>query len=938
MTHKPRFRTLTAAITLATATITATAGTPDFQLDLRGSFAGNGAEILSHDSSTGRVFVTNSNDNTVDVIDISDPDTPVLLLQIDVSPYGAGVTSVAANDGLIAAAIESASATTPGVIAVFDPDGNLLRIFGAGVLPDNVVFSPDGNYILSANEGEPNGTDPRGSVTVIDLTEGLDKATAQLADFSAFDGQEATLRARGVRIFDGTVAGRDLEPEYVAVSPAGDVAYVTLQEANAVGVVDLATATVLDVLPLGLKDHSRGLPAAASIEFPALPVLGTTPAGQEILLGGFSGLWYEGMDATSGALQFVTVPDRGPNGEPTDVDNDGAVERPFVLPDYQARVVRFELATDNTISITDTLLLTRADGTTPITGLPNIDGADEEPVDLNGNALPLDEFGADLEGVVIDGAGNYWMVDEYRPAIYQFDPAGQLLNRYIPEGTAAAAGQPVGTYGSETLPAEYANRRRNRGFEAMALDTDAGILYAFIQTPLSNPDRAAGDASRIIRMLGIDPADGSVVAEYVYVLNKPAFREGNVDKIGDAVYAGNSEFYVIERDSAVSATAKKPISKISLLGATNLRDPSAPALNAGLTLEQHTPDDLAGLGIRPVDKVKITNLPSIGYQAGDKPEGLALLPDGRLAVLNDNDFGLLDTPIPVDGSVPLNPEPTPVVLGLIDFTQPAGLDASDRDNAINITNWPVWGMFMPDTIATYADADGNTYFVTANEGDDRGEDERIGDLTLDPTVFPNATDLQQNEQLGRLGASTVDGNLDDDPELERLQVYGARSFTIWDRFGNLVYDSGDDLEQRTAAAFPDHFNSNNDEGPSLESRSDNKGPEPEALAVATLPDGRVVAYVGLERIGGVAAYDVTDPRNVTFLQYVNNRDFTQAFDEDALLIDPTLARDLAPEGIVVFTGPEGKPMVGIANEVSFTTTLYDISVDTIFNSSFEGDD
>ncbi len=936
MTHKPRFRTLTSAIALAAASITAIAGIPDFQLDLRGSFAGNGAEILSHDSSTGRVFVTNANDNTVDVIDISDPDTPALLLQIDLSPFGAGVTSVAAHDGLIAAAIENANATSPGVIAVFDPDGQLLRTFDAGVLPDNVVFSPDGNYLLSANEGEPDGTDPIGSVTVIDLTQGLDQASAQLADFSAFDGQEATLRARGVRIFDGTVAGQDLEPEYIAVSPTGEVAYVTLQEANAVGVVDLATATVLDVLPLGLKDHSRGLPTATTIEFPTLPVLGTTPAGQEIRLGGFSGLWYEGMDATSGALQFVTVPDRGPNGEPTDVDNDGEVERPFVLPDYQARVVRFELATDNTISITDTLLLTRADGATPITGLPNVAGADEEPVDLNGAALPLDAFGADLEGVVIDGAGNYWMVDEYRPAIYQFDPVGQLLNRYIPQGTAAAAGQPVGTYGSETLPPEYANRRRNRGFEAMALDTDTGIVYAFIQTPLSNPDRATGDASRIIRMLGINPADGSVVAEYVYLLNKPAFREGNVDKIGDAVYTGNNEFYVIERDSAVSATAKKPISKISLLGATNLRDPNAPALNAGLTLEQHTPEDLATLGIRPVDKVKITNLPSIGYQAGDKPEGLALLPDGRLAVINDNDFGLLDTPIPVDGSVPLNPQPTPVVLGMIDFTQPAGLDASDRDDAINITHWPVWGMFMPDTIATFADADGNTYFVTANEGDDRGEDERIGDLSLDPAVFPNAADLQQNEQLGRLGASTVDGNLDDDPELERLQVYGARSFTIWDRFGNLVYDSGDDLEQRTAAAFPDHFNANNDEGPSLESRSDNKGPEPEALAVSTLPDGRVVAFIGLERIGGVAAYDVTDPRNVTFLQYVNNRDFTQTYNEDALELDPTLAGDLAPEGIAVFTGPEGKPMIGIANEVSFTTTLYDISVDTIFNNGFEG--
>ena len=101
-----------------------------------------------------------------------------------------------------------------------------------------------------------------------------------------------------------------------------------------------------------------------------------------------------------------------------------------------------------------------------------------------------------------------------------------------------------------------------------------------------------------------------------------------------------------------------------------------------------------------------------------------------------------------------------VAFGRKDHSLPGNeLDPSDRDSGINIGNWPVLGMHMPDSAVAYG-ANGNTYLVTANEGDARSEDERIEDFVLDPTVFPNAADLQQRSQLGRLGASTIDGDID----------------------------------------------------------------------------------------------------------------------------------------------------------------------------------
>jgi len=167
------------------------------------------------------------------------------------------------------------------------------------------------------------------------------------------------------------------------------------------------------------------------------------------------------------------------------------------------------------------------------------------------------------------------------------------------------------------------------------------------------------------------------------------------------------------------------------------------------------------------------------------------------------------------------------------------------------------------------------------------------------------------------------GDSDGDGLYEALYAYGARSFSIWKQHGKRleqVYDSGDLLEQITAAAFPVDFNSNNDENASFDSRSDNKGPEPEGVTVGIIK-GRHFAFISLERMGGVMVFDVSNPVEPEFIQYVNNRDFNG----DA---EAGTAGDLGPEGLTfipALESPTGNPMLAIANEVSGSTSLFEIN-------------
>lgn len=482
-----------------------------------GIFDEGGAEIVVYDAGSQQLFVVNAEDETVDILDISDPTTPAKVGAIDASAYGDGANSVAVHNGLVAVAVQADPATDPGSVVFYDTDGNYLNHVTVGALPDMVTFTPNGRYVLVANEGEPNDdydVDPEGSVSIINVSQGaasLSDQNVKTADFNHFD---YAYLDDSVRIFGpSATVSQDLEPEYITVSPDSRVAYVSLQENNAIAEIDIRRATVKRIVGLGFKDHSL---------------------------------------------------------------------------------------------------------------------------------------------------------------------------------------------------------------------------------------------------------------------------------------AGN------------------------------------------------------------------------------------------------------------------------------------GIDAGDKDDVINIANWPVYGMYQPDAIALTI-AKGQYFIVTANEGDARdydafSEEERIKDLTLDPTAFPNANDLQENEQIGRLNVTTENGDFDGDGDYDALFAYGARSFSIFTRSGQLVYDSGDDFEQIVAVASPDYFNSNNDDNDSFDNRSDNKGPEPEGVTVGVV-NGRSYAFIGLERQGGIMVYDITDPYSPNFVQYINNRDFSG---------DPEAgtAGDLAPEGITFISAsdsPNGMALLVVGNEVSGTTTIYQIN-------------
>ncbi len=262
-------------------------------------------------------------------------------------------------------------------------------------------------------------------------------------------------------------------------------------------------------------------------------------------------------------------------------------------------------------------------------------------------------------------------------------------------------------------------------------------------------------------------------------------------------------------------------------------------------------------------------------------------------------------------------------LGFKDHMLPGNaLDANDIDGGINILNWPVRGVYMPDSIGSYK-AQGQTYLVMANEGDTRvypgySEEVRVSALTLDPAAFPTGTELKKTNNLGRLTITKANVDPDTDGDADVLYSIGGRSFSIRDEVGRLVYDSGDDFEQLTALLLPLNFNASHTSN-TRDSRSSSKGPEPEGLALGKAY-GRRLAFVGFERVGGIVVYDISNPTAPELLDYVNNRNFTNPFDFST-------AGDLGPEGLLFIEAddsPNGKPLLVVANEISGTTTIFQL--------------
>ena len=309
--------------------------------------------------------------------------------------------------------------------------------------------------------------------------------------------------------------------------------------------------------------------------------------------------------------------------------------------------------------------------------------------------------------------------------------------------------------------------------------------------------------------------------------------------------------------------------------------------------------------------------------------------------------------------------------------------------AINIKPWAnVRGLYMPDAIASY-ELNGKTYIISANEGDARtwgednseyftgddkkgfveewrvkhlvhkdGFDRRLGDdlpahlrllakgAELNPTNFAycgakvaDAGDCRADHNLGRLNITWTEGyqkNSDGSPKLnergnlvyDHLYSYGTRSVSIWTENAqqtglDLVWDSGDHFEQYIAKHHPEIFNFNHEES-GLDNRSDNKGPEPEGLTIGQIGE-KTFAFIGLERVGGVMVYDVSNPKQPIFVQYINSRDFKA----DDKTIEAGLAGDLGPEGLAFIPAnqsPSKTPLLIVGNEVSGTTAIYDINI------------
>lgn len=309
------------------------------------------------------------------------------------------------------------------------------------------------------------------------------------------------------------------------------------------------------------------------------------------------------------------------------------------------------------------------------------------------------------------------------------------------------------------------------------------------------------------------------------------------------------------------------------------------------------------------------------------------------------------------------------------------LDVSDRDSKIDIKTWTgLVGMYQPDSIANYQ-VNGQTYLVTANEGDSRewlkdedayfagnlaqGYVENIrmkhlfnskgfnaeGDYPahlqkiangvkgakLNPVTFAycgaTATevgDCRKDGNLGRLNIAWNMGyqtNADGSPKLDangrltydKLYAYGARSFSIWNTQGQLVWDSGSEFEKKVAELFPTYFNSDH-EAVSLDDRSDNKGPEPEGITLGTI-GAKTFAFIGLERMSGVMVYDITTPMQPKFIEYFTTRNFVET--------DSAKQGDLGPEGLIFIAAkdsPNGKPLLVVGNEVSGSTAIYQVNV------------
>lgn len=362
-------------------------------------------------------------------------------------------------------------------------------------------------------------------------------------------------------------------------------------------------------------------PIDPSVSYPAKAILNkhsvmNTVGNVKVYNGGFGS-----AAASSGDGYFYIMTDRGPN-----IDGNEDNEKIFSNPDFTPQIGKFKLQGDSLVLV-DIIEIKNPAGQ-KITGLPNPIGAGgtgETPKDINGNLLDTDVYGLDPEGLVAMKDGSFWVSDEYGPHIVHLNAAGQEIERINPYNTA------------KKLPPVFTKRRANRGMEGLTITPDGKYLVGLMQSPLYNPDKSVKRKATICRIVFLELATGKI-QEYLYALESPDVSNSEITAIT------NTTFLVLERDGNMpgkDANCSKKIYKIDVSNATDVtNDLESGKMIGEKTIEQCTPSEVMAAGIVIVSKELAFDIMSIPNYPHDKPEGVIIINDNLIAIVNDDDFGI----------------------------------------------------------------------------------------------------------------------------------------------------------------------------------------------------------------------------------------------------------------------------------------------------------
>jgi len=404
-------------------------------------------------------------------------------------------------------------------------------------------------------------------------------------------------------------------------------------------------------------DNHATAALVATCVLPRTTLAASAGAEPAVMLGGISDLFVQAADPEGASVRrrAWVVTDRGPNGI-TRVD--GREQRTLAAPSFTPRILEASIEWDPrhprqlAVALTGTLPLRDLSGR-PVSGRPNGLGNDPSVIDPQGRvAIAPHVDGVDTEGVVRTRGGTFWLAEEYRPSLVAADGDGTLRRRFVPAGVSLPG---AGVEIVDSLPAVYAQRRDNRGFEALAIAPDESRLFALLQSPLDGADPAESRRLGNVRLLAFEPASGRPVAEYLYRLGDPedrGYRKGKAapddGKLCAMAALGATTLLVLEQ--AGGGVAR--LYRVELDDGTD----TLPHTIAGDAPPLETLENLKKADIRPVAKTLVADLepllPAMRRAAVGEPEkrdasnaplkieGLAVLDDRHVALVNDDDFGV----------------------------------------------------------------------------------------------------------------------------------------------------------------------------------------------------------------------------------------------------------------------------------------------------------